>query len=160
VTLWVHTHVREDALALFGFADETERAAFRALVGVSNVGPKIAVAVLGALPAAELARAVARRDMGALTGISGIGKKIAERLLLELRDKLPVPMASPPLPSGASAGARRGEPMGAGERLRGALTGMGFKPAEADRVVATLAERDRDVSFEETLREALALLAK
>src|SRR5258708_18227746 len=90
VTLWVHTHVREDALALFGFADETERAAFRALVGVSNVGPKIAVAVLGALPAADLARAVARRDLAALTAISGIGKKIAERLLLELRDKLPL----------------------------------------------------------------------
>src|SRR5271170_8422339 len=66
VTLWVHTHVREDALALFGFGDETERAAFRALLAVSNVGPKIAVAVLGALPAAELAQAVARQDLGAL----------------------------------------------------------------------------------------------
>lgn len=158
VTLWVHTHVREDALALFGFADEAERAAFRALVGVSNVGPKIAVAVLGALPAAELARAVARRDMAALTGISGIGKKIAERLLLELRDKLPIPLASTSAAPGV--GASRREPMAAGERLRGALTGMGFKPAEADRVIATLGERDREASFEEMLREALALLAK
>src|ERR1700761_2343613 len=69
VTLWVHTHVREDLLALYGFADETERAAFRALLGVSNVGPKIAVAVLGALPAAELAQAVARQDLAALKGI-------------------------------------------------------------------------------------------
>src|ERR1700761_2213878 len=67
VTLWVHTHVREDALALFGFSDEAERAAFRSLLGVSNVGPKIAVAVLGALPAAELARAVGRKDLAALT---------------------------------------------------------------------------------------------
>src|SRR5271167_4758424 len=67
VTLWVHTHVREDALALYGFADETERAAFRALLAVSNVGPRIAVAVLGALPAADLSRAVARRDLSALT---------------------------------------------------------------------------------------------
>jgi Holliday junction DNA helicase RuvA len=159
VTLWVHTHVREDALALFGFADETERAAFRALVGVSNVGPKIAVAVLGALPAAELARAVARRDMAALTSVSGIGKKIAERLLLELRDKLPLPMASTPASPANAAMARR-DPMGAGERLRGALTGMGFKPVEADRVIATLGERDEEVSFEELLREALALLAK
>src|SRR5271165_6575125 len=89
VTLWVHTHVREDALALFGFADEAERAAFRALVAVSNVGPKIAVAVLGALPAAELARAIARQDLTAFRGVPGVGKKIAERLLLELRDKLP-----------------------------------------------------------------------
>jgi Holliday junction DNA helicase RuvA len=159
VTLWVHTHVREDALALFGFADEAERAAFRALVGVSNVGPKIAVAVLGALPAAELSRAVARRDMAAMTGISGIGKKIAERLLLELRDKLPV--AVPSAPGGAPnvAGSGR-EALGVGDRLRGALTGMGFKPNEADRAVATLGERDSAAPFEELLREALALLAK
>src|SRR5580704_7868799 len=89
VTLWIHTHVREDALALFGFADDAERTAFRMLIGVSNVGPKIAIAVLGALPVSELSRAVARRDLGALTAISGVGKKIAERLLLELRDRLP-----------------------------------------------------------------------
>jgi Holliday junction DNA helicase RuvA len=75
VTLWVHTHVREDALALFGFADETERAAFRALLAVSNVGPKIAVAVLGALPAPELARAVAGRNLGALTAVSGLERR-------------------------------------------------------------------------------------
>ncbi len=89
VTLWVHTHVREDALALYGFVDEADRMAFRALLGVSNVGPKIAIAVLGALPAPDLARAIARQDLSALRGVSGIGKKIAERLLLELRDKLP-----------------------------------------------------------------------
>jgi Holliday junction DNA helicase RuvA len=159
VTLWVHTHVREDALALFGFADETERTAFRALVAVSNVGPKIAVAVLGALPATELARAVARRDMAALTGISGIGKKIAERLLLELRDKLKVPIAS--AGAGPASGvAPRRDTMGATERLHGALTGMGFKPIEADRAIATLGERDREAPFEEMMREALALLAK
>src|SRR6185312_8734953 len=80
VTLWVHTHVREDALALFGFSDERERSAFRVLLGISNVGPKIAVAVLGALPAGDLSRVVARRDLSALTAISGVGKKIAERL--------------------------------------------------------------------------------
>src|SRR5215469_16528161 len=79
VTLWVHTHVREDALALYGFADEGERFAFRTLLGVSNVGPKIALAVLGALPAAELALAVAKQDLASLKGISGVGKKIAER---------------------------------------------------------------------------------
>src|ERR1700733_820493 len=66
VTLWVHTHVREEALALYGFCDDHERAAFRVLLGVSNVGPKIAIAVLGALPATELARAVAKQDLTAL----------------------------------------------------------------------------------------------
>jgi Holliday junction DNA helicase RuvA len=160
VTLWVHTHVREDALALFGFADEAERAAFRALLGVSNVGPKIAVAVLGALPAAELARAVARRDLAALTAVSGIGRKIAERLLLELRDKLP---ALPVLTAGAAAAratAAAHGPVTGTERLRAALTGMGFRPAEADRAVSSLGERAASASFEDLLREALALLAK
>jgi Holliday junction DNA helicase RuvA len=160
VTLWVHTHVREDALALFGFADEAERAAFRALLGVSNVGPKIAVAVLGALPAAELARAVARRDLGALTAVSGIGRKIAERLLLELRDKLPaLPAPSARAAAGAAGGPAHG-PATVAERLRAALTGMGFRPAEADRAVSSLGERAADAPFEELLREALALLAK
>jgi holliday junction DNA helicase RuvA len=156
VMLWVHTHVREDALALFGFADETERAAFRALIGVSNVGPKIAVAVLGALPAAELARAIARRDIAAMTGIPGIGKKIAERLMLELRDKLPVLSATAPV---ARAAASNG-PASGSDRLRSALTGMGFKPSEAERAVAVVGERHREASLEEMLREALALLAK
>jgi Holliday junction DNA helicase RuvA len=160
VTLWVHTHVREDALALFGFSDEAERAAFRALLGVSNVGPKIAVAVLGALPAAELARAIARRDLGALTAVSGIGRKIAERLLLELRDRLP---ALPVLTAGTAAAratAAAHGPVTGAERLRAALTGMGFRPAEADRAVSSLGERVASASFEELLREALALLAK
>ena len=161
VTLWVHTHVREDALALYGFADEGERVAFRALLGVSNVGPRIAVAVLGALPAADLSRAVARRDLSALTSVSGVGKKIAERLLLELRDKLPTALAAttvlapgvpgPPLPRTANEDE---------DRLRSALTGMGFKPAEADRAVATLGERAHGAPLPDLLREALALLAK
>jgi Holliday junction DNA helicase RuvA len=156
VTLWVHTHVREDALALYGFADERERLAFRALLGVSNVGPKIAVAVLGALPAAELARAIARQDLAAFKGVPGVGRKIAERLLLELRDKLP---------EGESAATteppRQGRVAPAGdERLRGALTGLGFRPAEADRAVAALGTRVAEASLDELLREALALLAK
>jgi holliday junction DNA helicase RuvA len=156
VTLWVHTHVREDTLALYAFSDERERMAFRALLGVSNVGPKIAVAVLGALPAAELARAIARQDLAAFKGVPGVGRKIAERLLLELRDKLPEWEAAvatePPQPGRA--------PLGGDERLRGALTGMGFRPVEADRAIAALGARLQSGSLEELLREALALLAK
>jgi Holliday junction DNA helicase RuvA len=165
VTLWVHTHVREDALSLFGFADELERAAFRVLLGVSNVGPKIAVAVLGALPAAELAAAVARKDLAALTAVSGVGRRIAERLLLELRDKLPVATVAA---AGTAGGGKGTTPAtgvgGTDERLRGALTGMGFKPAEAERAVGSLrdhGQRDAaDADFGALLREALALLAK
>jgi Holliday junction DNA helicase RuvA len=156
VTLWVHTHVREDTLALYAFSDERERMAFRALLGVSNVGPKIAVAVLGALPAAELARAIARQDLTAFKGVPGVGRKIAERLLLELRDKLPEGEAAvatePPKPGRA---AQSGD-----ERLRGALTGMGFRPVEADRAIAALGARLQSASLEELLREALAILAK
>ena len=158
VTLWVYTHVREDTLSLFGFSDETERAAFRALVGVSNVGPKIAIAVLGALPSAELARVVARKDLSALTAVSGVGKKIAERLLLELRDKIPTAIAGAPATDGpAPRSATEGD-----DRLRGALVGMGFRPAEADRAIGSIGERAHapGTPMEELLREALALLAK
>jgi Holliday junction DNA helicase RuvA len=158
VTLWVYTHVREDALSLFGFSDETERAAFRALLGVSNVGPKIAIAVLGALPAAELARAVARQDLTALKGITGVGKKIAERLLLELRDKLPQVMAGAAGGPVATTPVRRGSE--GEERLRSALTGMGFKLGEADRAIASLGVRTDTVPVESLIREALALLSR
>jgi Holliday junction DNA helicase RuvA len=162
LTLWVHTHVREDALSLFGFADEHERAAFRVLLGVSNVGPKIAVAVLGALPAAELAAAVARKDLGALTSVSGIGKRIAERLLLELRDKLPAGAVSTAIPRASGTPGTHGSDTD--ERLRSALTGMGFKLAEAERALASVRDRARREGggepFEALLREALALLAK
>src|SRR3954469_3103896 len=89
VELWVHTHVREDALDLFGFASELERRVFRLLVSVPNVGPKTAVGVLGALPIAELSRAISSRDLGRLGKVPGIGKKTAERLVVELVDKLP-----------------------------------------------------------------------
>jgi Holliday junction DNA helicase RuvA len=158
VTIWVHTHVREDALALFGFSDDVERQAFRTLLGVSNVGPKIAVAVLGALPAAELSRAVARRDLSALTSITGVGKRIAERLLLELRDKL----VTAPSPATKAGGREAGgaPPVGPADRLRGALLGMGFRQAEADRAVLALESRVASAPLEDLLVEALALLAK
>lgn len=158
VTLWIDTHVREDALALYGFADDLDRAAFRALLGVSNVGPRIAVAVLGALPAAELSRAIARQDGAALKGISGVGKKIADRLLLELRDKLPAVVG---IPATAGTAAPAAHVVSTGEeRLRGMLTGMGFRPAEAERAVTTLGPRAATEPIEGLLREALALLAK
>jgi Holliday junction DNA helicase RuvA len=158
VTLWIHTHVREDALSLYGFADDADRSAFRALLGVSNVGPRIAVAVLGALPAVELSRAIARQDGAALKGISGVGKKIADRLLLELRDKLPAVASAPA--SGGSAAPAVHVPSTGEERLRGMLTGMGFRPAEADRAVTALGPRAGNEPIEALLREALALLAK
>src|SRR5262245_44750271 len=84
VELFIHTHVREDALDLFGFASEDDRRVFRLLIGLPNVGPKTALGVLSALPVAELSRAVGASDVARLTKVPGIGKKTAERLVLEL----------------------------------------------------------------------------
>jgi len=157
-TFYVHTHVREEALTLFGFDTEEDRATFRTLIGVSNVGPKTALAVLGALPAGDLARVIAAKDLGKLTGIPGIGKKTAERLVLELRDRLGKSSAAAPLP-GAPAGkeAGSGNPR---ELLVGALTRMGYRAAEAERAAVALAPRLGAQPLTDLVREALALLAK
>jgi Holliday junction DNA helicase RuvA len=161
--LSVHTHVREDTLALFGFASDAERLAFRTLIGVSNVGPKTAIAVLSALPAADLARAIAAKDVRRLTDISGIGKKTAERLLLELRDKLPVPTDDVAGPARAKV-KPESEPPGArpsnAELLAGALTRMGYRAAEAERAIAGLGERVSEGALPDLVKEALVLLAK
>jgi Holliday junction DNA helicase RuvA len=119
-TLWVHTHAREDALLLFGFASESEREAFRTLIGVSGVGPKTALAVLSALPADELQRAIQAKDLGRLTRISGIGKKTAERLVLELRDKLAF-VGPPPAAVRAPRAPGNGAPVPLADLVREAL---------------------------------------
>ena len=108
--LFVHTHAREDTLVLFGFATESDRLAFRTLIGVSGVGPKTALAVLGALPADALARAIAAKSLAELTQVPGIGKKTAERMVLELRDKLP---------QGTSTATRSAASRGAGGQVDG-----------------------------------------
>ena len=151
----VHTHVREDALVLYGFANDADRAAFRALIGVSNVGPKTAIAVLSALPGPELARAIAERNVSRLTAISGVGKKTAERLVLELRDKLSfiADLASGPAPA-------RVAPKKGSELLIGALTNMGYRTAEAERAVQALGERVGEAPLADLVKEALVVLAR
>jgi len=156
VTLFVHTHVREDALALFGFASENDRSVFRTLIGISNIGPKTAIGVLSVMPAEELARAVTSGDVGRLTSIPGVGKKTAERLVLELKDKLKAKVGSPTIVA-APAAAR---PSGQGELLHDALVRMGYRPSEAERAVAALADRVEGQPLGQSVREALALLAK
>jgi Holliday junction DNA helicase RuvA len=156
VTLFVHTHVREDALMLYGFAAREDRAAFRALISISNIGPKIAMAILGALSAAELATVIARREVARLTNIPGVGKKTAERLVLELKDKLielPSGPSAPAPPVPVASGAK-------GDLLRGALTRMGYRPSEADRALANLGERLEASPLDDLVREALALLSR
>lgn len=159
VTLFVHTHVREDVLSLFGFASDADRLAFRTLIGVSSVGPKTAIAVLSAMPAPDLGRAIAQKELGKLTQIPGIGKKTAERLLLELKDKLPILEAA-----GASRRVGGTAPVvsasSQGDVLARALVNMGYKQAEADRAAQLLASRVESTPLPELLRDALALLSK
>lgn len=151
VTLYVHTHVREDTLDLFGFASELERLVFKLLIAVPNVGPKTALAILSALPPPELASAVVDRELARLTSISGIGKKTAERLVLELREKLP---RLTPLEATAAA-PRKHDDAG---RLLGALTNMGFRQGEAERAVSALGDRVGKEPLADLLKAALATL--
>lgn len=151
VTLYVHTHVREDSLDLFGFSSELERLVFKLLIGVPNVGPKTALGILSALPPPELASAVADRDLARLTSISGIGKKTAERLVLELKEKLP---------RVTELGARDTTPRKHDDaaRLLGALTNMGFRHAEAERAVVALGDRIGKEPLADLLKAALGKL--
>jgi holliday junction DNA helicase RuvA len=155
VELWVHTHVREDALDLFGFASELERRVFRLLVSVPNVGPRTAIGVLGALPIADLSRAISARDLGRLGKVPGIGKKTAERLVVELVDKLPALV--PPEAMGKAA-AGKAAAVGTGQLLLKALVNMGYRPAEAERAVAHLGKRIDTEGLSDLLRSALAFL--
>ena len=159
VTLQIVTHVREDAITLFGFSDDRERSAFRLLTAVAGVGPRIAVSVLGVLPAAELAHALARNDVKKITSVPGVGKRIAERLVLELKDKL-TGLSSGGVGAVISSGAVASpvSPVaaaGPAAALVAALVNMGFKAPEAERVAAELAPRmgeGLDVLVRESLR--------
>jgi Holliday junction DNA helicase RuvA len=153
-TLHVHTHVREEALTLYGFASADDRAAFRILLGVSGVGPKLALSVLSDLSAHELAHSVARADKARLEAISGVGKKTAARLLLELKDKIPVLGFAPseaPLPSAPILS-------DAATQACDALTHLGFSRAQAEAAVAKVSRGDAATPVETLLRHALATL--
>jgi holliday junction DNA helicase RuvA len=153
VELFVHTHVREDALDLFGFPSDLERRVFRLLLGIPNVGPKTAVGVLSALSVSELSRAVRAGDLARLAKVPGIGKKTAERLVLELKDKLAAvgPDEAPVGPRVATTSDARG-------RLLSALTNMGYRPVEAEKAVSSLGAKVEEAPIGDLLKEALARL--
>ena len=131
ISLQIHTHVRQDAISLFGFLDLAERQAFEALIGMSGMGPKAAMGVLSGIDADELARAVATEDLARLCMVSGIGKKKAERMVLELKDKLFVA----PVVDGQA------RPTAELDDLRSALMNLGFKPAEIEQISPELRKR-------------------
>lgn len=147
VFLHVHTHVREDALVLYGFGARDERVCFEALLGAHGVGPALAQAILSALSPAALQRALATDDVEALTAVSGVGKKTAARLLLELKARLDLPDTEL-VPAAASNGARTD--------VRAALAGLGYGADEVREVVAALPE---DGPVEDLLKSALRQLA-
>ena len=150
VTLCVHTHFREGAIELYGFSDAEERTAFRTLINIPKVGPKLAMAILGSLTVNELAETVQAGQLSTLTRVPGVGKKTAERMLLELDGKLTVT-------PGAAARSLPKARGGQAEVVVDALVRMGFKQAEAERAVSSLTDVSKPLS--ELIREALTLLS-
>jgi holliday junction DNA helicase RuvA len=149
--LRVFTHVREDALALFGFSTPEEEELFHHLTSVSGVGPKLAVTILSGMQPAELAHSVANGEIARLTKISGVGKKTAERLVVELADKLKV---SSLLPRRATKPAKA-----AVDDLASALVNLGYRPADAERAAGLAREQRPDAEMAELVRTALQLIA-
>jgi Holliday junction DNA helicase RuvA len=148
VTLHTHLIVREDAHLLYGFASDDERQLFRQLLKISGVGAKMALALLSGMSATELAQAVAAQDAGRLTKVPGVGKKTAERLLLELRDKLP---AFAPAVHGAAVAAV------SSNDVLNALLALGYNDREAAAAIKQLAP---DLSVSDAIRQALRFLSK
>jgi Holliday junction DNA helicase RuvA len=153
VSLLVHTHVREDTLALYGFLTEEERMLFERLLSVSGVGPKVAVGILSGIEAPELVAALRTGDVARLTRIPGVGRKTAERLVLELKDKMAAFTT-------AVSPASEAEPSAAEEDLLSALLHLGYGRPEAERAVArALKGAEPDARFEDLLRRTLQVLS-
>ena len=148
--LHVHTHVREDAIVLYGFAHADERRCFEALIGAHGVGPSLALSILSALSPAALSTAVLEDDVDTLCLVPGVGKKTAARLVLELKARLDLPeLGGPSGPSGTAARSPRSE-------VREALAELGYQPDEIRSALETLPE---DCAVEDLVRGALRRLA-
>ena len=153
VVLRIHTHVREDALHLYGFLTGKEKELFGLLIGVSGVGPRLAINVLSGIATHELERALQEGDLLSLTRIPGVGRKTAERMLVELKDKV----------SATGAGAAAGIPMRDGmvKDALSALVNLGYQRGIAEEAVRDCVRRHgEELSLEELLKESLRLLAK
>jgi Holliday junction DNA helicase RuvA len=150
VALRIHTHVREDALQLFGFATALEQTLFERLISVSGIGPKVALSVLSGIEPAELTRAIRSSDLARLTRIPGVGKKTAERIVLELKDRLPETGSAEPEPSKPGDDVR--------DDLLSALTNLGYQRASIEKTVDKVLASAEDRSFEPLLRSTLKLL--
>jgi holliday junction DNA helicase RuvA len=149
VALHIHTHVREDALALFGFLTPQEKQLFEKLISVSGIGPKLGITVLSGMSTEFLVAAIRGNDVAQLTRIPGIGKKTAERMVLELRDKLQA------LPAAHVAAASPVE-----EDVLSALVNLGYQQALAEKAISVAQKSGKRESFDALFRESLAQLRK
>jgi Holliday junction DNA helicase RuvA len=152
VALHIHTHVREDVLALYGFLRPAEKRLFEKLIGVSGIGPKLAITILSGMPADDMASAIRGNDIARLTKIPGIGKKTAERMVLELRDKLPT-VGAPEMPAIPTLSAVE-------EDVLSALTNLGYQRAAAEKAVLSVTKNGKAGSFDAMFRETLSVLSK
>jgi holliday junction DNA helicase RuvA len=152
VALHIHTHVREDAIALYGFLRPSEKLLFEKLITVSGIGPTLAIKILSGMAADEMGAAIRGNDVARLTRIPGIGKKTAERMVLELRDKLPDAgvAAAPAIPA-----MRANE-----EDVLSALVNLGYQRAAAEKALGIATKNGKGGSFDALFREALAALSK
>ena len=153
VSLQVYTHVREDALQLFGFHDVAEKHLFLLLIGVSGIGPKLAINILSGISAEDLARALRESDQVRLIAIPGVGRKLAERMIVELKDKL---ATLPP------AGSESEKPAGDSQLMLdavSALVNLGYKRPDAEKAVREVVKKGDD-SLEGVLKESLRLLSR
>ena len=153
--LHIHTHVREEALQLYGFLTVLEQQLFERLISISGIGPKLAIAVLSGIEPRDLIAAVQRGDLARLTGIPGVGRKTAERIVLELKDRL----ARIAVPPGAEP-----EPVSSGERLRddllSALQNLGYHRPLAEKAIDASLSSPGTSSFEQALKAALRELMR
>ena len=153
VVLRVHTHVREDALQLFGFATPLEQALFERLISVSGIGPKVALSVLSGIEPPELVRAIKSADVVRLTRIPGVGKKTAERLVLELKDRLPQTAEPEAVPGVAADGELRDD-------LLSALGNLGYQRGAVEKTVDKVLRQLETRAFEDLLRAILRELSR
>ena len=151
VSLRIYTHVREDALQLYGFLTDLERQLFERLIAISGIGPKLAVAVLSGMETRELISAVQRGDVARLTAIPGVGKKTAERIVLELRDRLMQMVA--PMAAGEPAAVAGPERLRAD--LLSALQNLGYHRPQAEKAIDTTLSVLSAPTFEQALKSAL-----
>lgn len=150
IALRIHTHVREDQLALYGFATDLELVMFEKLIAVSGIGPKLALSVLSGIEPRDLVGAIQRTDLARLTGIPGVGKKTAERMCVELRDRLPKTVEASP---GSVADSVRDD-------LVSALVNLGYHRQAIDKTLDKLLNTKEDQRFEDVLRAALKDLSR